>query len=127
MENLQVNAAFQLEVAVNLLDYVVHLAGDKEKGAAAGPRTFSLVIFDRATRPIQKLRHYRFVIFGFVLKCLNNRQLYEKVLCYDTCDRCFYDLSKSRVLSVGHSRGRRDLQAYAEHRKAASCDSDASQ
>uniref|UniRef100_A0A915DLG9 HEAT repeat-containing protein 1 n=2 Tax=Ditylenchus dipsaci TaxID=166011 RepID=A0A915DLG9_9BILA len=67
----------QLEVVISLLDYIVRLGGDIAPTNGRAKPT-PVVIFDRSLHEIRKLRHFRFVIMGFVNKCLNNKILYDK-------------------------------------------------
>jgi hypothetical protein len=56
----------QIQLALNTLDYVVHLGGDFEKfDGLVDTKRFPL-IFDRMTQPNQKLRHFRYMVIGFV-------------------------------------------------------------
>ncbi|KAI6182851.1 hypothetical protein M3Y97_00425200 [Aphelenchoides bicaudatus] len=61
----------QIQLALDILEYVVHLGGDSEQqidGLADNKRF--LMIFDRKTQPHLKLRHFRYMIVGFVWQIL---------------------------------------------------------
>uniref|UniRef100_A0A7E4ULQ3 HEAT repeat-containing protein 1 n=1 Tax=Panagrellus redivivus TaxID=6233 RepID=A0A7E4ULQ3_PANRE len=92
----------QLATAIQLIDYVIEVGPDSptqqlsrlgKKSKNATPS--GIVVFDRTHRSIQKLRHYRFLVFGWVLKFLNYKPLYEQLGALS--DDEIYD----RMLGVG--------------------------
>jgi hypothetical protein len=68
----------QFQFSLNILDYVIDLGDDSEVAQKAKHKRFP-TIFVRKGRPIQKLRHFRYVLIGIVLKAVNQPVLYEKV------------------------------------------------
>ncbi|TKR89200.1 hypothetical protein L596_013339 [Steinernema carpocapsae] len=89
----------QLRCAVDLLQYVVALGGDVSEPTTPPSEHFN--IFDRKIAAIQKLRHFRFSVFGWVAKFLNHPPLFEKlaVLSNDDIYMRFMDLGK-KLLSL---------------------------
>jgi len=73
----------QLSAAISLIDYILYLGPDVqtagERAEGRNPKYEQLNIFDRDQRSIQKLRHFRFLIFSFVQKFLNYKPLYEQL------------------------------------------------
>jgi uncharacterized membrane protein YhiD involved in acid resistance len=89
----------QLITSINLIDYVIKLGADHQNAAdrlrTSSTSSNELIIFDRDSRSIQKLRHFRFLIFGWVLKFFNYKPLYEQLGAMD--DEKLYE----RMLEVG--------------------------
>ncbi|KAK0413012.1 hypothetical protein QR680_006539 [Steinernema hermaphroditum] len=71
----------QLQAAVDLLSYVVRLGGDQPGAVPAANELFP--VFDRSANVIQKLRHFRFSVFGWVAKFLTFPPLFEKLAALD--------------------------------------------
>uniref|UniRef100_A0A914Y6U5 HEAT repeat-containing protein 1 n=1 Tax=Panagrolaimus superbus TaxID=310955 RepID=A0A914Y6U5_9BILA len=89
----------QLITAINLLDYVIKLGADHQSAAdrlkTSNTNSNELIVFDRDSRSVQKLRYFRFLIFGWVLKFFNYKPLYEQLGALD--DEKLYE----RMLEVG--------------------------
>ena len=51
-----------------MLEYIVELGGDFPKECTSQHNAHLLQIFNRKDRSIKQLRHYRFMVIGFVLK-----------------------------------------------------------
>ena len=89
----------QVTTAINLINYVIDLGGDNmtaaERLKTSNTKTDELIIFDRDARSIHKLRHFRFLIFGWVLKFFNYKPVYEQLGSLD--DEHLYE----RMLEVG--------------------------
>uniref|UniRef100_A0A915BM34 HEAT repeat-containing protein 1 n=1 Tax=Parascaris univalens TaxID=6257 RepID=A0A915BM34_PARUN len=103
----------QLSCVVDLLQYVVQLGGDfTEIHSSADPHVLGQnaskstlngygssfpgsVIFDRSKHSVQKLRHYRFAIVGWIARLLSSRDLLDKLS--DMNDTDMYE----RLLVVG--------------------------
>ncbi|KAL6736914.1 hypothetical protein Aduo_007215 [Ancylostoma duodenale] len=67
----------QLSAAVDLVEFIVRLGSDNPSESA--PEILDQTIFDRSKYSIPKLRHFRFVTIGLVVKILSNRKLYERL------------------------------------------------
>ncbi|VDK39099.1 unnamed protein product [Anisakis simplex] len=111
------DGAEQLSCAVDLLEYIVELGGDsselsgnstglntsssaqKNKRAASSSSSstpiFSNLVFDRSKHSVQKLRHYRFTLIGWIARLLSSQQLLDKVrfsLCFLVFQLWFVDI-----------------------------------
>ncbi|KAI6196958.1 hypothetical protein M3Y94_01168800 [Aphelenchoides besseyi] len=67
----------QLSLALDLLDYVIWLGGET-KSTTDKTHHYSK-IFDRNVRPAPVLKHYRYMIVGFVLKMSNQKSLFDEL------------------------------------------------
>ncbi|RCN49302.1 BP28CT domain protein [Ancylostoma caninum] len=67
----------QLSAAVDLVEFIVRLGSDNPSESA--PEILDQTIFDRSKYSVPKLRHFRFVTIGLVVKILSNRKLYERL------------------------------------------------
>lgn len=68
----------QIQFALKTLEYVVSLGGDAIINSFTSGRRFPL-IFDRKAQTNHKLRHYRYMVIGFVLQILVKKTLPEQV------------------------------------------------
>ncbi|EPB79773.1 BP28CT domain protein [Ancylostoma ceylanicum] len=66
-----------LSAAIDLVEFIVRLGSDHPSESA--PQILDQTIFDRSKYSIPKLRHFRFVTIGLVVKILSNRKLYERL------------------------------------------------
>ncbi|VDK62931.1 unnamed protein product, partial [Cylicostephanus goldi] len=68
---------FQLSAAVDLIQFIVRLGSDYPSAPTAD--VLDQTIFDRSKYSLPKLRHFRFVTIGLVVKVLSSRKLYDKL------------------------------------------------
>ncbi|KAE9416313.1 hypothetical protein Angca_002451, partial [Angiostrongylus cantonensis] len=68
----------QFCVVADIVDFIVRLRGDSSPLESQG-RPLDQAVFDRSKYSLPKLRHFRFVMIGLVVKILSNRILYEKL------------------------------------------------
>lgn len=68
----------QIQVLTDILDYIVSLSGDDQKAKVNFTKD-NLKIFDGASQPLRKLRHYRYITIGFVVKAVSQRKLFDQV------------------------------------------------
>ncbi|VDM39690.1 unnamed protein product [Toxocara canis] len=80
------DGAEQLSCVVDLLEYIVQLGGDLIESnppvaVRSGGGSFAVrsMIFDRSKHSVQKLRHYRFTIVGWIARLLSSRDLLDKL------------------------------------------------
>ncbi|MFH4977497.1 hypothetical protein AB6A40_004206 [Gnathostoma spinigerum] len=77
----------QLLCAVNLLEYIVHLKGDFPRGLDVSADDSD--VFDRTKYSLQKLRHFRFAVIGWVGRLLSSSNLFDKLA--DLADDDLYE------------------------------------
>ncbi|VDO95862.1 unnamed protein product [Heligmosomoides polygyrus] len=63
--------------AVDIVNFVVRLGGDEQPKSQEG--SLDQAVFDRSKYSLPKLRHFRFVVMGLVVRVLSNRKLFEKL------------------------------------------------
>ncbi|KJH45253.1 hypothetical protein DICVIV_08707 [Dictyocaulus viviparus] len=68
----------QLGVVTDIVDFIVRLGGDN-CDTESREKHLDQAIFDRAKHSLPKLRHFRFVMIGLVVKILCSRKVYEKL------------------------------------------------
>ncbi|CAD5216594.1 unnamed protein product [Bursaphelenchus xylophilus] len=67
----------QIQVCIDLLGYIVGLGGDDAKGRTSNQD--GLKVFDGSNQPLKKLRHYRYIMIGFVAKSVSQQALFEEL------------------------------------------------
>lgn len=87
------DAVKQLLCTVDLIGHIIRLGGDFKDSTTttAGnnqPEKFSFKIFDRTKYSVQKLRHYRFAILGWIARLLDSDEFQARV-----SNKIFVDLS----------------------------------
>ncbi|CAD5212349.1 unnamed protein product [Bursaphelenchus okinawaensis] len=83
----------QIQACIDLVRYIVGLSGDEGKGKKYD--AFELKIFDGGNQPLKKLRHYRYIVIGFVVKGVSQPVLFEELA--NLSDEEIYE----RTASVG--------------------------
>ncbi|XGW10399.1 hypothetical protein V3C99_012135 [Haemonchus contortus] len=75
---------YQFSVVLDLLNFIVRLGGDRlsHRQEAA----LDQAVFDRSKYSLPKLRHFRFMTMGLVVRVLSNRNLFEKLGVMDDDD-----------------------------------------
>lgn len=68
---------YQFSAAVDIVNFVVRLGGDEQPKSQEG--SLDQAVFDRSKYSLPKLRHFRFVVMGLVVRVLSNRKLFEKL------------------------------------------------
>ncbi|KAL3995651.1 U3 small nucleolar RNA-associated protein 10 family protein [Acanthocheilonema viteae] len=73
----------QLICTANMIKYIINLGGDFSAYESSTlfvseEKKFSLKIFDRTKHSVQKLRHYRFAILGWIARLLESDEFKEK-------------------------------------------------
>ncbi|KAK6105041.1 U3 small nucleolar RNA-associated protein 10 family protein [Brugia pahangi] len=79
------DAVEQLSCTANMIKYIIKLGGDfsvYESSAATVTQkeNFLLKIFDRTKHSVQKLRHYRFAILGWIARLLESDEFKTKLV-----------------------------------------------
>uniref|UniRef100_A0A0N5ANL5 HEAT repeat-containing protein 1 n=1 Tax=Syphacia muris TaxID=451379 RepID=A0A0N5ANL5_9BILA len=82
------NGAEQLLCAINLVEYIVFMGDDSMKKSCSVSEFYKL-LFDRSKHSVQKLRHYRFAILGWVARLLDSKDLFDKLS--DSTDEEIYN------------------------------------
>lgn len=87
----------QFKLALDILEYVVHLGGDFGKNDSLTDTKRFPLIFDRMAQPNQKLRHFRYMVIGFVWQIFKQPALCSRV--YFTCKMYVNYLGLARRIS----------------------------
>ncbi|VDM08208.1 unnamed protein product [Wuchereria bancrofti] len=79
------DAVEQLSCTANLIKYIIKLGGDfsvyeSSATTASQKEKFLLKIFDRTKYSVQKLRHYRFAILGWIARLLESDEFKTKLV-----------------------------------------------
>ncbi|KAK6051031.1 hypothetical protein COOONC_11464 [Cooperia oncophora] len=69
---------YQFSAITDLVNFIVRLGGDQLTHTQE--EALDKAVFDRNKYSLPKLRHFRFMVLGLVIRILSNRQLFEKVL-----------------------------------------------
>ncbi|KAK6012834.1 hypothetical protein OSTOST_21988, partial [Ostertagia ostertagi] len=67
----------QFSAITDLVSFTVRLGGDRPTHSQE--ETLDQAVFDRTKYSLQKLRHFRFMVMGLVVRALSNRRLFEKL------------------------------------------------
>lgn len=90
----QFSGAEQLLCALNLVEYLVFMGNDtvdtERKKKATPTSCFYEKLFDRSKHSVQKLRHYRFALIGWIARLLSTKDLFDKVAFSEVCYRRFF-------------------------------------
>jgi hypothetical protein len=65
----------QIQLALNSLEYIQSLGGDVEDGGLTKSKHFPMIFDRKQNTDLKKLRHYRYTVFGFVLKIFSKKEL----------------------------------------------------
>ncbi|VDO35025.1 unnamed protein product [Haemonchus placei] len=68
---------YQFSVVLDLLNFIVRLGGDRLSHRQ--DIALDQAVFDRSKYSLPKLRHFRFMTMGLVVRVLSNRNLFEKL------------------------------------------------
>lgn len=85
------DAVEQLSCTANMIKYIIDLGGDfslheNQSASASQKEKFLSKIFDRTKHSVQKLRHYRFVILGWIARLVESSEFKVKVVyLFDCC------------------------------------------
>lgn len=93
------DAVEQLSCITNMLKYIIKLGGDfliHESPITIGQEEkFLSKIFDRTKHSVQKLRHYRFAILGWIARLLESDEFKAKVICSSSTNFSFFHIKNS--------------------------------
>ncbi|WKX94638.1 hypothetical protein Q1695_011705 [Nippostrongylus brasiliensis] len=67
----------QFSAAIDLVNFVVRLGGDAPPKVEF--QALDQAVFDRSKYSLPKLRHFRFVVMGLVVRVLSSRKLFERL------------------------------------------------
>lgn len=79
------DAVDQLLCTANMIKYIIKLGGDfsaygNSAATVSEKEKFLSKIFDRTKHSVQKLRHYRFAILGWIARLLESDEFKTKVI-----------------------------------------------
>ncbi|MCP9263659.1 hypothetical protein DINM_007046 [Dirofilaria immitis] len=82
------DAIEQLSCTANMIKYIIKLGGDfsvceNPNAANSQKEKFLSKIFDRTKHSVQKLRHYRFAMLGWIARLLESDEFKEKLVAVD--------------------------------------------
>ncbi|KAK5964359.1 hypothetical protein GCK32_001315 [Trichostrongylus colubriformis] len=76
---------YQFSAVIDILNFIVRLGGDRPTHSQEG--ALDQAVFDRTKYSLPKLRHFRFMMIGLVVRALSNRKFFEKIMWRLVIDR----------------------------------------